>query len=326
MKVFVYNYRPFDEAEFFTEFAKKFGLDLDWTEEPATPDNCNLAAGSDFISIITSPITADMIDQYMQGGVKMISSRTIGYDHIDLEHAKKVGMVVSHITYDPEGVAEYTVMGILMCVRKMKSIMQSFATKDFRLVGQISGELGRMTVGVIGLGRIGRTVIRDLSGFGCKVLYWNHSPKDPCPGAESVSLECLLAESDIITLHLELNPETHHFLDAKAFSKMKDGVMIINTARGPLIDTEALMDAVDSGKVGQAFLDVIEDEFGLYYKDCSDIDLSGRYIGRLNDRPEILVTHHMAFYYRAAVSDMVYNSLLAMKLFSEGKEIPFRIA
>ncbi len=327
MKVFVYNYRRFDEEEFFLEYSAKFGIELGWTEDPPTIDNCDLAAGSDFISIITTPITAEMIDRFKEIGVKMISTRTIGYDHIDLAHAKKAGMIVSHITYDPAGVAEYTVMGMLMSVRKIKSIMRSFSEQDFTLDGQMAGELGRMTVGIIGLGRIGRTVIRDLSGFGCKVLCWNHDPnRDPGYGAEMTDLDTLLKESDIISLHLELNPETRHFLNADSFSKMKGGVIIVNTARGPLIDMDALISALDSGKVGHAFLDVIEDEFGLYYNDCRGMDLSGRCISRLRDRSDVTVTHHMAFYYRTAVSDMVYNSLLGMKMFSEGKEVPMRIA
>lgn len=326
MKVFVYNYRRFDEEEFFLRYAERFGFELDWTEESPTVDNCILARGCDFISVITTPITAEMIDRFMQAGVRLISTRTIGYDHIDLEHAKNVGMAVTHVTYDPAGVAEYTVMGMLMCIRRMKSILRSFSEQDFRLDGNMGGELGRMTVGIIGLGRIGSTVVRDLSGFGCRVLCWNRSGTKPTVNAEMVGLDRLLSESDVISLHLELNDETRHFLDSKAFSKMKKGVIIVNTARGPLIDTDALISELESGKIGQVFLDVVEDEFGLYYNDCRGLDLSDRYLGRLKNRPEVIVTHHMAFYYRTAVDDMVYNSLLGMKRFSEGTEPPFRIA
>ena len=327
MKVFVYNFRRFDEEEFFVKYTEEMGMELAWTEEAPTLENCDLAAGCDFVSVITTPITAPMLDRFRELGVRMISTRTIGYDHIDLKHAKEIGMVVSHITYDTEGVAEYTVMGILMAVRKIGEVMKHTASGDFRLNGLMAGELKDMTVGIIGAGRIGKSVLRDLSGFGCRLCYCNRSPSEEADRyAERVELGELLAKSDIVSLHLELNGDTKHIIGEEAFSKMKKGAILVNTARGPLVDTAALIRALDSGKVGYAVLDVFEDEFGLCYNDCRDMDLEERWFGILRKRPDVLLTHHMAFYYTNAVRDMVYNCLYGMKMFGEGKEVPLRLA
>ena len=327
MKVFVYNYRRFDEEEFFVRYTREMGMELAWTEEAPTLENCDLAAGCDFVSVITTPITAPMLDRFRELGVRMISTRTIGYDHIDLKHAEEIGMVVSHITYDPEGVAEYTVMGILMAVRKIREVMEHTASGDFRLDGLMAGELKDMTVGIIGAGRIGKSVLRDLSGFGCRLCYCNRSPSEEADRyAERVDLDELLARSDIVSLHLELNGDTKHIIGDDAFSKMKKGAILVNTARGPLVDTAALIRALDSGRIGYAVLDVFEDEFGLCYNDCRDMDLEERWFGILRKRPDVLLTHHMAFYYTNAVRDMVYNCLYGMKMFGEGKEVPLRLA
>lgn len=327
MKVFVYNYRRFDEEEFFVKYAEEFGLELGWTEASPTLDNCGLAEGSDFVSVITTPITAKMLDRFREMGVKMVCTRTIGYDHIDLAHAKEIGMAVAHITYDPEGVAEYTVMDILMAVRRMKQIMEGTMANDFTLEGRMGGELKEMKIGIIGAGNIGRSVMRDLSGFGCRISYWNRTRNQEADKyGDYEDLGSLLSTSDVVTLHLELNGQTRHIIDVQAIDSMKDGAILVNTARGPLVDTEALIRALENGKLGYAALDVVEDEFGLYYNDCRGKDLEGTFLGRLRKMDNVLITHHMAFYYRAAVRDMVRNCLLAMKLFSEGKDVPSRVA
>ena len=326
MKVFVYNYRRFDEEEFFVRFTEELGMELAWTESAPTLENCDLAAGCDFVSVITTPITAPMLDRFRELGVRMVSTRTIGYDHIDLAHAKEIGMAVTHITYDPEGVAEYTVMGILMAVRKMVSVMRNTMANDFTLEGMIAGELKDMRVGIVGAGRIGRSVLRDLSGFGCALCYYDRRGNAEADRyARRMGLEDLLRECDVISLHLELNDDTRHIIDGKALSLMKEGSILVNTARGPLVDTEALIEALRNGHLGHAFLDVVENEFGLYYNDCRGRDLEDHYIGILRRMGNVTLTHHMAFYYTTAVRDMVYNCLYGMKRFSEGEEVPLRL-
>lgn len=327
MKVFVYNYRRFDEEGFFLKYTKEFGMELAFTEEAPVIGNCALADGCDFVSVITTPVTAGMLDRFKQGGVKMVSTRTIGYDHIDLEHAKEIGMAISHITYDPEGVAEYTVMEILMAVRGMKNIMRKTMENDFTLNGMIAGELREMSVGIIGSGRIGKSVLRDLSGFGCKLFYHNRNRSEEAEKyAEYLPLNELLARCDVISLHLELNGETEHIVGKDALSRMKKGAVLVNTARGPLVDTSALIDSLKNGHLGYAALDVVENEFGLFYNDKRDTDLENHFLGILRKMDNVLVTHHMAFYYRSAVRDMVCNCLYGMKMLNEGKEVPLRLA
>lgn len=326
MRVFVYNMRDFDELAYFERFTEELGMELGYTGDPPSLDNCHLADGSDFISIITTPITAEMIDRFTEGGVRMISTRTIGYDHIDLSHARERGMTVTHVTYDPEGVAEYNVMMILAAVRNLGPICVRNRRNDFTLDGLISRKLSDMTVGVIGTGRIGRAVMRNLSGFGCRIVYCNRSPSPEADRyGERVGMDELLRMSDVVTLHLELNDDTHHIIGRDAMSEMKDGAYIVNTARGGLIDTEALLENLGNGKLAGAALDVVEGEFGLYYNDCRDMDLNGTYMDRLRRMDNVLITHHMAFYYDAAVRDMVFNSLLGMRKMADGEEIPFRL-
>ena len=267
-----------------------------------------------------------MIDRYAELGVRMICTRTIGFNHIDLEQAKKRNIIVTHITYDPCGVAEFTVMYILMAVRKYKEVYARTVAGDFRLDGNLAGTLRDMSVGIVGAGSIGTEVLRDLSGFGCKLFYCNRSTREEADRyAERIDFDELLSRCDIISLHLELNDDTYHLMDSEAFAKMKDDSIIVNTARGPLIDTEALIDALDSGKISCAALDVIEDEFGLYYNDCRGKDLSDHYLARFISMPNVMVTHHMAFYYRDAVRGMIYNCLYGMSKFEKGEEIPLRL-
>ena len=198
---------------------------------------------------------------------------------------------------------------------------------DFRLNCLLAEQLKDMNVGIIGAGKIGLAVMRDLTGFGCKLYYCNRSRKAEADRyAEFISMDELLRTCDVISMHMELNEKTYHILDAEAFAKMKKGVVFVNTARGGLVDTKALIDALDSGQVSCAALDVVENELGLYYNDCRDKDLEGHYIDILRNMPNVIYTQHMAFYYRTAVRDMVSNCLLSMKLHNEGKEIPHRLA
>ena len=327
MKVFAYSCRRFDEQYYFERYAKEFGFDLGFTEEPPTASNCGLAAGSDFVSVLTTPVTADMLDRFSELGVKMVCTRTIGYNHIDLEHAESIGMAVSHITYSIDGVAEYTVMMILAAIRNLKMIQANNARNDFRLDGLMGRQLKDMTVGIIGAGSAGKAVLRDLSGFGCRLIYFNRSPSpDADRYAARVGMDELLAESDVISLHLEHNGETHHIIGGEEFSKMKEGAFLVNAARGPLVDSGAMVSALRSGRLAGAALDVIEGEFGLYYNDCRDMDLEGHIMNELRSFPNVLVTHHMAFYYDKAISDMVRNSFLAMLAMSKGEEVPVRLA
>lgn len=326
MKIFVYSYREFDEAEFFQKFSKEYGVELGICKDAPTLENVHLAEGYEYLSIITTKIDAQLVERFHELGVKMISTRTIGFDHIDLQAAKKFGMSVSNVSYSPECVADYTLMLMLMAIRKMKRIMQRAEINDFSLPGIQGGELHNFTVGVLGTGRIGRAVIRDLSGFGCRIYAYDaYENEEVKKYAQYADLDTIYKECDLLTLHMPLEAENAHLLDAAAFAKMKDGVVIINTARGGLIDTKALIDALENEKVGAVGLDVIEDEFGMYYYDRKSDILSKKDLYILRGFPNVIVTPHMAFYTDQAVSDMVKNSLLSCILHSEGKEDPWKV-
>lgn len=323
----VFDMRDFDEAEWFEKYSQELGLTL--SACPDAPDMENIAGvteGCECVDIITSQITREMMEEFARCGIRYITTRTIGYDHIDLEAAKEFGIRVGNAPYGPNGVADYTVMLILMSIRKMKRILERTNIQDYTLKGIRGRELKDLTVGVIGTGRIGRTVIRNLSGFGCRLLaydlYENEEVKEH---ASYVPLEELWKEADIITLHTPLTEENHHLINKESLAIMKDGVVIINTARGALIESEALIAGIERGKVGAAALDVVEKEFGLYYYDRKSDVLDNRELAILRGFPNVTVSHHMAFYTDNYTRTVVRDSLLSCKLFMEGKKNPWEV-
>lgn len=311
MKLAVFSYRN-DETEYFNIFVKKYNIDVVYTSEAPTLGNIEFATGCDCISIITTKVDSELLDKLKELGVKFISTRTIGYDHIDIDYAHKIEIGVGNVTYSPNSVAEYTVMLILMANRKVKHILERSIGQDYSLKGIQGKELRKQTIGVIGTGRIGETVIQNLSGFGAKIiaydLYEKESVKDL---ATYVSIDTLLRESDVITMHTPLTTENYHIINQENIAKMKQGVVIINTARGALIDTTALIDAIESGKVGAVALDVIENETEIFYNDFKYTPISNRELAVLKTFPNVTVMPHTAFYTDQAVSDMVENSILS---------------
>ena len=327
MQVTVYNCRPFDEKELFLEHAKELGIDLVLCNDAPDLNNVSLCKGSRCVDVITSKIDAPLIKAFHEQGVEYITTRTIGYDHIDLEAAGKYGIKVGNAPYGPNGVADYTVMLILMSIRKMGAILGRTNLQDYTLQGLNGRELRDLTVGVIGTGRIGSTVIRNLSGFGCRILAYDLYEKDEVKQlAAYVPLEEIWKESDVITLHTPLTEENHHLINADTIAQMKDGVVIVNTARGALIDSDAFIDAIENGKIGAAGLDVVENEFGLYYYDHKADILKNRELAMLRSFPNVTVSHHMAFYTKNYVETVVKDSLMSCKLYMEGAKNPWEVA
>lgn len=327
MQVTVYNCRPFDEKELFLEYAKELGIDLVLCNDAPDLNNVSLCKGSRCVDVITSKIDAPLIKAFHEQGVEYITTRTIGYDHIDLEAAGKYGIKVGNAPYGPNGVADYTVMLILMSIRKMGAILGRTNLQDYTLQGLNGRELRDLTVGVIGTGRIGSTVIRNLSGFGCRILAYDLYEKDEVKQlAAYVPLEEIWKESDVITLHTPLTEDNHHLINADTIAQMKDGVVIVNTARGALIDSDAFIDAIENGKIGAAGLDVVENEFGLYYYDHKSDILKNRELAMLRSFPNVTVSHHMAFYTKNYVETVVKDSLMSCKLYMEGAKNPWEVA
>jgi len=278
------------------------------------------------VDIITTVIDRPMLDRFHELGVRCLTTRTIGYDHIDVDYAKSLGIGVVHVSYSPNSVADYTIMLMLMGCRRMKHIMERAEVQDYTLKGKLGREIQDCTVGIIGTGRIGRTLIRHLSGFGCKMLaydiYENEEVKEY---AQYVDLDTLYAGSDILTLHAPATEDNYHMIDAQAIGKMKQDVILINCARGSLVDTDALIDGIESGKIGFAGLDVVEHESGLYYFNRMGEPLHNPKLAILRSYSNVIVSPHTAFYTDEAVANMAENSILGAMAFMNGEETPFLV-
>lgn len=310
-KMMVFSLREFDEKIYFDKYAPELGIEIVSTSELPAMENAQLAEDCRYVNIITTPVDRRLLEKFRNLGVEYIVTRTIGYDHIDVAAAKEMGIKIANTPYGPDGVAEYTIMLMLMCIRKMKSVQRRFLVQDYTLKGLLGRELSGMTVGVIGTGRIGARLVEMLSGFGCKVLaYSPHPNKKTAAYAEYVPFETVLQKSDIITLHAPYTAENKYMINADAISQMKDGAVLINTARGALIDTEALIRGLDSGKIGAAGLDVVEDESALFYYDRrEELLTNNKSMYLLSSYPNVIITHHMAFYTSQCVETMVRDSL-----------------
>ena len=325
MKILAYSHRS-DETEYFKEFSKKYNVEVVLCDEEPAMETAELAKGFDCISIITTLIPAELIEKFYKVGVKFISTRTIGYDHIDLKKAKELGVHIGNATYSPNSVADYTIMLILMAIRKVKLIMEKSNVQDYSLKGVQGKELHNLTVGVVGTGRIGQTVIKNLSGFGCKILAHDiYEAESIKPYVKYVDLDTLLKNSDVITLHMPATDDNYHMINENSIKEMKDGVFIINTARGSLINTDDLIKAIEDRKIGGVALDVIENEANLYYNDLKSEILDNKDLAILKSFPNVIVTPHTAFYTDQAVSDMVENSMKSCVLFTENKDNPWEI-
>ena len=327
MKVTVYNCREFDEKELFLKYGEEYGIELELCPTEPDMETLSLAEGSDCVDIITSKMTEELLTGLKDRGIRYLVTRTIGYDHIDMEAAKRLGITVANAPYGPHGVADYAVMLILMSIRKMKRILERTNIQDYTLQGIQGRELKDLTVGVVGTGRIGKTVVSNLSGFGCKILACDRYEDETVKSMASyVPPETIWEQADIITLHAPLTDDNYHMIGKTSLAGMKDGVVIVNTARGGLIDTEALIEGLESGKVGAAGLDVVENEFGLYYYDRKSDVLNNRELAVLRGFPNVTVSHHMAFYTDECVETVVKDSLMGCKYFVEGKKNPWEVA
>lgn len=323
MKIFAYALREFDEKAFWNHYTGEYGCTYGYTTAYPSPENVELARGYDAISATPCDLGAEMLDRFHAVGIRYIATRSIGVDHIDLKHAKELGIGVCHVSYAPETVADYAIMLMLMCCRKIDHILERSRVQDYSLQGKMGRDLCDCTVGVIGTGQIGRTVCKHLSRFGCRLLAYDLYPNDAVREyAEYVSLEELYAQSDIITLHTPATAENHHMLNAEAFAQMKDDVIIINTARGSLIDADALIDAVEQGRVGHAALDVLEDESNLYYANRMGDPIVNRSMAILRSFPNVMLLPHTAFYTEKVVRDMAVKCIRGLLDMQEERENP----
>ena len=327
MKIAFFALRKFDELEIAQEFSKKYNIDFVWTSEYPNKDNLNIAKGCDAISVVPCEVTNEYVDILSEYGVKYILARSIGYDHIPIFYAKEKGFKISSVTYPPECVANYAIMLMLMTTRKIKQIMQRAVCQDYSLRGKMGKDISDCTIGIVGTGNIGSCVIKHLSGFGTKILAYNKfgENEEIKKYAQYVDLDTLYHNSDIISLHVSSNSETYHIINDESISKMKDGVIIINTARGSLIDSNALLRGIKSTKISAAGLDVIEDENGLYYYNHSSDVLDNDELALLNSFPNVIVTPHTAFYTETTVRNMIEKNFEAVWNYENKKNNPYDI-
>jgi D-specific alpha-keto acid dehydrogenase len=297
-----------DEAALFRTLSPRFDVRPDLIHESVSERNATQAWGNACISVgHKSALNEAMLMALEESGVKYISTRSIGCNHIDVKAAERMGITVGNTAYSPDSVADYTLMLMLMALRNAKSVLSRALAYDFTLHKTRGRELRDMTIGVAGAGRIGGAVIERLKGFGCRVLVYDHGRNK---AALSVSLEEMLQNSDVVTLHLPLNEETYHIIGPGRIEMMKPGAFLINTGRGALIDTAALIEALLKGKLGGAALDVLEGEEGIFYFDYGQRPIDNQFLIQLQRMPNVIITPHSAYYTGHALFDTVENTIL----------------
>ena len=306
MKIFAYEVRD-DEKKAFERLAEEYGVELTISTDVPSLQNAGEVAGFDGITMLgQGNISRELLEAYKQAGIRFLSTRTIGYNHIDLKAAKDLGIKVCNASYPPNGVADFTVMMILMSLRHYKQAMWRGYVNDFSLKGLQGRDLKDMTVGIMGTGRIGLQVIKNLTGFGCRILAYDVFENEEAKSmAQYVDLETLYRESDIISLHMPLLPSTRHIINAESIAKMKDGVIIVNCARGELTDSNALVDGIESMKIGALGMDTMEGEEGIIHADRRTDIIANRNWFYLHQFRNVIMTQHMAFYTVQAVDSMV---------------------
>lgn len=297
--------------------------DVSWSADTLTPATLDTLDGAEGIVIVNkSPLDANLLAELQVRGVRYIATRSIGYNHIDVDAAKRLGMHVCNTTYPPYGVAEFAVMLMLMALRKYKPAMWRQQVNDYSLTGLQGRELRTLTVGVMGTGRIGRAVIDYLGGFGCKILAYDPYPNKDLEQRGDVTyvgLDELYAQSDLITVHVPLMDATRGIIDASAIAKMRDGVVLVNVSRGELMDVEALVEGIESEKIGALAMDVFAEEDGIYHVNRTHDILANRNMAYLRQFPNVILTQHIAFYTDIDVNSMVEQGIRGVVAMAAGE-------
>lgn len=297
-----------DEAAAFRKLSHEFNIAVSLIREAVSEYNAEAAHGCQCVSIShKAELSEPLLLALKNAGVKYICTRSIGYNHIDMKAARQMGMTVGTASYSPGSVADYAIMLMLMLLRGTKSVMRRVESQNYCLNELRGKELQDMTVGVIGTGRIGQAVMERLKGFGCPVLAYDYSHKTR---ACYVPFCDLLQNSDIITLHVPLTEDSFHMIGREQLNRMKKEALLINTARGALVDTGALMDSLRDGKIGGAALDVLEGEEGIFYSGYTHKALEHPFLSALQRMPNVIVTPHTAFHTQRALADIVSNTIL----------------
>lgn len=322
MKITFFSTKPYDR-EFFDKVNQNFNFELEYFETHLGPHILNVIDHSDAVcAFVNDTLNAEVLESLSKKGVKYIALRCAGFNNVDLEAAKRLGMRVCRVpAYSPEAVAEHAMAMILTLNRKTHKAYNRVREQNFSLNGLMGFNLYQKTIGVIGTGNIGAAFAKIAKGFGAKILAYdiieNQELQDL--GVEYVSQEKLLAESDIISLHCPLMEATHHLINKDSISKMKENVMLINTSRGGLIDTKAVIDGLKSKHIGYLGIDVYEQEEKLFFRDLSHTIIEDDTIQRLMSFPNVLVTAHQAFFTEEALHQIATSTLSSLSHFEKNE-------
>ncbi|MBL7039489.1 MAG: 2-hydroxyacid dehydrogenase [Pirellulaceae bacterium] len=322
MKIAVFSTESYDR-EFLTAANVDAGHDLTFYEPRLTAHTCALAAGFPAIcAFVNDQLDAQVLPVLAREGVRLVAMRCTGFNNVDLRAAEQLNMIVTRVAaYSPYSVAEHAVALILALDRRLYKAYNRIREGNFSLEGLMGFDLHGRKAGIVGTGKIGAVVARILHGFGCNLLAYDvtENPEVEACEVRYVSKSELLAESDIITLHCPLTPDTCHLIDAEALGRMKRGAMLINTSRGALIDTKAVIRALKSGRLGFLGLDVYEEEADLFYRDLSSRVIQDDVFSRMLTFPNVIITGHQAFFTRNALDAIAQETLHNITLFERGE-------
>lgn len=321
MKILAFEVRD-DEQLYFEELVIKYEeLHITLLKETLSLHNILLCKGYDAVTILgMSYINIGVLDKLKEFNVPYIATRTIGYDHIDVIYANKLGIRVCNANYAPDSVADFTVMLILLALRKYKPAIYRQNVNDFSLHGLLGRTMRSLTIGVVGTGKIGAAVIRSLSGFGCRILAYNRTEQEECKNiAEYTDINTLYRECDAITFHIPLTTSTKRILNEQSLNQMKDGVILVNTARGELMDVDTLIKGIENQKIGALAMDVFENENDIYHENHMNDIITNKNMAYLRQFPNVILTQHMAFYTESAVREMVNCAVESIICMSKSK-------
>jgi D-lactate dehydrogenase len=312
MKTLVYSIHGFDKP--FLEKLGKSKHELVFTEQPLNENTAHLAKGFEAVALFTSDYaSSNVIEELHSCGVRFISLRSVGFDHVDLETAKQLDIKVANVpAYSPYAIAEHSVALLMTLNRKIILAQELMKKNDFRLDKLVGFDLHNKTIGVVGTGKIGAAFVRIMHGFGCKILAYDIAQDnelvEQCK-VQYTSLEALCKNSDVISLNCPLNEATKYMFNKTTFSKMKNGVVFINTARGGIVNTQDLLDALNRGIVAGAGLDVYEYEKPIFFYDHSNTHIEDELFEKLRSHHNVLITGHQAFLTNEALSGIAKTTI-----------------
>lgn len=322
MNVSVFSSKSYDR-EYLDEANTRHGHNLTYFEAKLNEATAPLAEGFSVVAaFVNDVLNAGVLERLKAGGTRLIALRSAGFNHVDLKAAEELGLTVVRVpAYSPDGVAEHTVALTLALNRKIHRAYNRVREGNFSLEGLIGFTLRNRTVGIVGTGKIGYAVARIFNGFGCGILAYDVAPNPSCQelGMEYVTLPELFSKSDIISLHCPLTPDTRHLVNRDSIAGMKTGVMIINTSRGALVDTNAVIEGLKSGKIGHLGLDVYEEEGDLFFQNLSEEIIRDDVFMRLLTFPNVLITGHQAFLTQGALRAIAETTLASIDAFADGR-------